>query len=153
MAGKSVNIPAGTFNVQADGSGGLFIDSGTTITYLQDPAYVPFLTAVQSNIRQKPINAAETTGLDLCYKATPALRLPAITFYFVGDAAYALPSNNSFVVSHEETTGDLVCLAFASAGAEGSTSVFGNIQQQNFHITYDLQHNKLSFVQKNCASM
>ena len=77
----------------------------------------------------------------------------AITFYFVGDAAYALPSNNSFVVSHEETTGDLVCLAFASAGAEGSTSVFGNIQQQNFHITYDLQHNKLSFVQKNYASM
>jgi len=35
VGGQSLAIPTGTFDIQSDGSNGLIIDSGTTLTYLQ----------------------------------------------------------------------------------------------------------------------
>jgi hypothetical protein len=46
VAGKPVPIPEGTFDIRFDGSGGIMIDSGTTLTYLPAPAYKPFLAAL-----------------------------------------------------------------------------------------------------------
>lgn len=152
VAGKTVPIPKGTFEILEDGSGGFVIDSGSTSTSLEDPGYMPLRDAVRSSIPARPINASATTGFDLCYNATPALRFPTITFHFAGGAKFVLPKNNSFI-SFQENTGGVVCLAFDSAGPEGSTSIFGNVQQQNFHIVYDLGHNSLYFAPTNCASI
>lgn len=41
--GVPVNYPANSFNILANGNGGLIIDSGTTITYLVQAAYTPIL--------------------------------------------------------------------------------------------------------------
>lgn len=153
VAGKTVPIPKGAFQILEDGSRGLVIDSGSTITSLEDPGYMPFLNAVRSSIPVRPVNASDTTGFDLCYNATPALRFPTITFHFAGGAKFVLPKNNSFIPFQLEDTGGVVCLAFASAGPAGSTSIFGNVQQQNFHIVYDLGHNNLYFAPTNCASV
>lgn len=147
VAGKALPIPKDTFKLLPNGTGGLFIDSGTTITYLVDPAYTLFLSAVRSNIQAQPANHSSELGLDLCYNATSHLRLPAISFHFAGGAKYVLPQNNSFV-----SLDGLLCLAFGYGGPPGSTSIFGNIQQQNFHILYDLAHNQLSFAHTKCDS-
>jgi hypothetical protein len=149
VAGKAVPIPKGTFDILSDGSGGLIIDSGTTLTFLVDPAYTPFLAAVKSTIEAHPANSS-ASSLDLCYNATSDLKLPTITFHFAGGANYVLPPENSFV-SNQNYTGELLCLAFASSGPAGSISIFGNVQQQNVHIVYDLGHNELYFARTNCA--
>lgn len=39
--GKKVNYPAGTFDIDASGSGGFILDSGTTLTYLETAAFGP----------------------------------------------------------------------------------------------------------------
>eukprot|EP01018_Ginkgo_biloba_P035837 Gb_01040 [translate_table: standard] len=39
IGGKLLNIPQGTFDIQSDGSGGVVIDSGTTVTYLEEAGY------------------------------------------------------------------------------------------------------------------
>lgn len=147
VAGKALPIPKDTFKLLPNGTGGLFIDSGTTITYLVHPAYTLFLSAVRSNIQAQPANNSSQLGFDLCYNATSHLRLPTISFHFAGGAKYVLPQNNSFV-----SLDGLLCLAFGDGGPPGSTSVFGNIQQQNFHIIYDLAHNQLSFAHTKCDS-
>jgi hypothetical protein len=149
VAGKAVPIPKGTFDILSDGSGGLIIDSGTTLTFLVDPAYTPFLAAVKSTIEAHPANSS-ASSLDLCYNATSDLKLPTITFHFAGGANYVLPPENSFV-SNQDYTGELLCLAFGSSGPLGSKSIFGNVQQQNVHIVYDLGHNELYFARTNCA--
>jgi hypothetical protein len=43
VAGKKVNYPAGTFDIDASGQGGLILDSGTTLTYLETAAFTPVL--------------------------------------------------------------------------------------------------------------
>ena len=155
MAGELVPIPNGTFEIQADGSGGLIIDSGTTFTFLVDPGYQALLEAVRSNISAQPVNASATTGFDLCYNSTPAIHYPTIIFHFAGGAEYVLPPEKSFIFISGAGAADdeqeLVCLAFNSSGS--GFSVLGNFQQQNFHIVYDLDDNNLSFAPTNCASL
>jgi hypothetical protein len=43
VAGKPVTYPAATFNLDASGQGGLILDSGTTLTYLETAAFAPVL--------------------------------------------------------------------------------------------------------------
>lgn len=43
IAGKAVNYPAGTFDIDASGQGGFILDSGTTLTYLETAAFTPVL--------------------------------------------------------------------------------------------------------------
>jgi len=149
---KAIPLPKGTFKLSPKGEGGVIIDSGTTLTYLEDPAYLPFLQAVRASIRSRAVNSS-AVGLDLCYKTKPvAPRLPQISFHFGGGSRYVLPDQNSFM-SVESGRDVLTCLAFASAGPAGSSSVFGNVQQQNFHIAYDLGQNQLHFAHTNCASL
>jgi hypothetical protein len=114
VAGKPVPIPKGTFELLANGSGGVIIDSGTTNTFLEEPGYTPFLDAVRSSITAQPVNASATTGLDLCYYFTPGLVFPNITLHFAGGADYVLPPENSFI-SDQQDTGGLVCLAFIAS--------------------------------------
>ena len=155
MAGEAVPIPKGTFEIQSDGSRGLFIDSGSTFTSLVETGYKPFLEAVRSNISAEPVNASATTGFDLCYNSTlpAAIHFSTIIFHFAGGAYYVLPPEKSFIslADEQDSAGGLVCLAFNSSGS--GFSVLGNFQQQNFHIVYDLDDNNLSFAPTNCASL
>jgi hypothetical protein len=144
VAGIAVRIPKGSFEILPNRTGGLIIDSGTTLTYLVDPPYNSFLSAVRSSIQAPPAYSS-AISLDLCYNAKSDLLLPNISFEFKGGAKYVLPPENSFVTIAEY---GLVCLAFRRAD---SLSIFGNVQQQNFHIVYDLRQNKLHFAPTNCA--
>ncbi|GAB4827856.1 hypothetical protein Ancab_034740 [Ancistrocladus abbreviatus] len=100
VGGSPLGIPQGTFALNSDGSGGLIIDSGTTITYLINSAY---------------------SMMSRC-----------------------LPGTISLKVSQ-----GVVCLAMAGAL---DMSIYGNIQQQNFEILYDLSNNVLSFTPTQCSS-
>ncbi|XP_057854125.1 aspartic proteinase nepenthesin-2-like [Cryptomeria japonica] len=143
LNGNPVNIPAGTFDLQSDGSGGMIIDSGTTITYLNEVAYSPLREAIQSSIDVTPV---EDSSGDLCYQKSDNMALPSLAFNFHGGANYNLPPENFFIPQY----GDLLCLAM---GASRGLSIFGNVQQQNFHILYDNAQNTLSFKPTKCDSL
>ncbi|GLJ54390.1 hypothetical protein SUGI_1168130 [Cryptomeria japonica] len=135
--GSRLSIPHGTFDIKADGSGGVIIDSGTTITYLEQDGYDSVKTAVQASMKLREADGSRI-GLDLCYKLpfdSSAVKVPAITFHFAG-ADFYLPGQNAFYRDEES---QLFCLAMA---ASNGLSIFGNIQQQNYHILYDLGINR-----------
>lgn len=147
--GSKLAIPEGTFDLNSDGSGGIIIDSGTTITYLENPAYGTLKRAVQQSMKLQQADGS-AIGLDLCYKMpsdTSKIMVPAITFHFAGRADYDLAAENAFIADEES---GLICLAM---GESSGLSIFGNVQQQNFHILYDLGMNKLSFVHAQCDAL
>ncbi|XP_057859787.2 aspartic proteinase nepenthesin-2 [Cryptomeria japonica] len=146
--GSRLSIPHGTFDIKADGSGGVIIDSGTTITYLEQDGYDSVKTAVQASMKLREADGSRI-GLDLCYKLpfdSSAVKVPAITFHFAG-ADFYLPGQNAFYRDEES---QLFCLAMA---ASNGLSIFGNIQQQNYHILYDLGINRLSFIHTACDAL
>ncbi|KAG6551943.1 hypothetical protein Mapa_006560 [Marchantia paleacea] len=141
-------IPAGAFNLKRSGSGGVNLDSGTTLTYLIQSAYNPFLLTVRSLI-QYPVVDSSQIGLDLCYDLSGVSRpvFPSVTLQFQG-VDLVLPANNLFVQVDDQGT---TCLAFA-----GTTdlSIIGNIQQQNHYFLYDIENERVGIAAfKSCAEL
>ncbi|CAL9062219.1 unnamed protein product [Musa banksii] len=66
VGGTRLQIPSSTFALQEDGTGGLIIDSGTSITYLELAGYRQLKKAFLSEM-QLPVADGSETGLDLCF--------------------------------------------------------------------------------------
>ena len=141
VGGTAAAIPSDAFY------SGVIFDSGTTLTYLDQSVYNRVLDLFRSKISLIPIQHSRT-GLDLCYAGSPS-NLPSLIFHFRGGADMVLPIANYFIAVED----NLVCLALAASKEPNDISIIGNIQQQNFHILYDLQEQRLSFVPAVCDSL
>ncbi|XP_057821978.1 aspartic proteinase nepenthesin-1 [Cryptomeria japonica] len=148
---RLLGIRKGTFDVRSDGTGGFIIDSGTTITYLPELAYGALKKELVSLIKLATVDGSQF-GLDLCYKirsVKPSLaQFPKLTFHFKG-ADYVLPPENYMISA--DSSSKLLCLAMMPSG--DGISIFGNVQQQNNQILYDLGKNMLSFSPALCDSI
>uniref|UniRef100_A0A0D6QUA2 nepenthesin n=1 Tax=Araucaria cunninghamii TaxID=56994 RepID=A0A0D6QUA2_ARACU len=143
VGNKALDIPAGTFELDSGGSGGIIIDSGTTITYLKQSGYDAVKQGLDSAV-SLPQADGSSVGFDLCYTSAAAA-FPSITFHFKG-ADYVLAKENYL---YHDSTG-VVCLAMMPSS---DLSIFGNFQQQNFQILYDLDSSTLSFAPAVCDSL
>ncbi|CAL5012943.1 unnamed protein product [Urochloa decumbens] len=144
---KRLPIDPVAFAINDDGTGGVIIDSGTSITWLQQDAYEAVRRGLLSAI---PLPAANDTdiGLDTCFPWPPppnvTVTVPDFVFHFDGGANMTLPPENYMLIA--STTGYL-CLAMAPSGAG---TIIGNYQQQNLHVLYDVANSLLSFVTAPC---
>lgn len=150
VGGARVAIPKSTFALNEDGTGGVIIDSGTTITYLEEKAF----EAVKSEFVKKTDlkvseDGSDKTGLDLCFEAPAGeteVEVPALVFHFE-KADLELPAENYMVGDEED---GVICLALGSASG---MSIFGNVQQQNRVVLYDLKKETVSFVGAKCEDL
>ncbi|KAJ1268808.1 hypothetical protein BS78_07G162200 [Paspalum vaginatum] len=143
---KRLPIDPLLFAINDDGTGGVIIDSGTSITWLQQDAYEAVRQGLLSSI---PLPATNDTdiGLDTCFPWPPppnvTVTVPDFVFHF-DSANMTVPPENYMVIA--STTGYL-CLAMAPTGVG---TIIGNYQQQNLHILYDVANSFLSFVPSPC---
>lgn len=142
-------VPIDT-KIEDDGSGGLIIDCGTTISYLFGNVFSKIKKAFISQTKLA-VDDSGATGLDLCFTLpsdTSELEIPKLVFHFKG-ADLDLPAENYIVA---DSSSGVLCLAMGSSGTSGM-SIFGNIQQQNFLVTHDLEKETLSFVPTQCDQL
>ncbi|CAL5072359.1 unnamed protein product [Urochloa decumbens] len=145
-----LSISPNAFSLKADGTGGLIIDSGTTITSLANAAYQKVRAAVKALVTLPATDGLDSTGLDLCFalpsaaSAPPAI--PSMTLHFDG-ADMVLPAE-SYMISGS----GVWCLAMRNQ-TDGAMSTLGNYQQQNMHILYDVQKETLSFAPAKCSTL
>ncbi|KAJ0984485.1 hypothetical protein J5N97_002841 [Dioscorea zingiberensis] len=148
VGGSLLKIPSSTFAVNGDGTGGLIIDSGTSITYLEEAGYKQVKKAFLSQVKL-PVADGSDVGLDLCFSMpsdTSSVEVPKLVLHFDG-ADLDLPGDNYMVL--DSSTG-LLCLTVM--GSNG-LSILGNFQQQNIQILYDIENEKLSFVPAKCENV
>ncbi|CAL5072357.1 unnamed protein product [Urochloa decumbens] len=144
-------IPPNAFSLKADGTGGLIIDSGTTITSLGNAAYQKIRAAVVSLVTlPTSADGSAATGFDLCFalpspKAAPPA-MPSMTLHFDG-ADMVLPSD-----SYMMQDSGVWCLAMQNQ-TDGEVNILGNYQQQNMHILYDVGKETLSFAPTKCSTL
>ncbi|PKU82571.1 Aspartic proteinase nepenthesin-1 [Dendrobium catenatum] len=141
-----LSIPSSAFAISSDGRGGLIIDSGTSFTILVASAYDVLSQEFQS---QMGLPVVTGQNFDLCF-STPSdgsFQPPKLIFHFEG-ADIDLPENNYLV---RDGGGSVVCLAILQGSED--LSLFGNFQQQNMHIVYDVQEGKISFAPAQCENL
>ncbi|XP_041012795.1 aspartic proteinase nepenthesin-1-like [Juglans microcarpa x Juglans regia] len=144
-------IPPSWFQLTSDGTGGLIVDSGTTITLLTEDAYDVLKRAFLEQTKLALSDSSDHSGLDLCFnlphgKHAKQIAVPELTFHFTG-LDLALPPENYMIV--DENLG-MACLAIAPAGG---FSTLGNIQQQNMLVIHNLEQKTMSFIPTDCAKL
>ncbi|KAJ6299012.1 hypothetical protein OIU76_020063 [Salix suchowensis] len=133
------------FSLQDDGSGGLIIDSGTTITYLEESAFNLVAKEFTSQI-DLPVDSSGSTGLEVCFtlpSGSTKMEVPKMVFHFDG-ADLELPAENYMI---GDSSMRVACLAM---GSSSGMSIFGNVQQQNMVVLHDLEKETLSFLPAQC---
>ncbi|KAG8063597.1 hypothetical protein GUJ93_ZPchr0003g18367 [Zizania palustris] len=142
-------VPESEFALRNDGTGGTVIDSGTSITTFPPRVYRLLRDAFAEQMKLPMVPSNMTGGLT-CFSAPRRSKphVPKLVLHFE-DAKMDLPRNN-YVYEFEDEGDNFICLAITE-GDEMST--IGNYQQQNMHVLYDLQHNKLSFVPAHCDKL
>ncbi|XP_059071096.1 aspartic proteinase nepenthesin-2-like [Cryptomeria japonica] len=155
----SVNIPQGTFDIQANGSGGFIIDSATPYTVLPHGAFTAVASVLDSLFDSasgfRRINNSRD-GFSLCYQSPYALApYLNMTFHMGRGADFVIEGRQNFI-TYTDVDPSVVCLAvldMGDASVEGVPAVLGNFQQQNYHILYDNGNETLSFVTTNCRRL
>ncbi|KAF5957997.1 hypothetical protein HYC85_005222 [Camellia sinensis] len=98
VSGVKLPISPSVWAVDDSGNGGTVMDSGTTLTFLADPAYRTILAAFQRRVKL-PKPAEPTRGFDLCVNVSGVSRpsLPRLSFKLAGDSVFAPPPRNYFL--------------------------------------------------------
>ncbi|KAF5194296.1 Aspartyl protease [Thalictrum thalictroides] len=141
-------IEKSTFALKEDGSGGVIIDSGTTITYLEATAFKLVKNAFEEQIKL-PLADGDSAGLDLCFSLpsdTSDINVPKLLFHFDG-ADLDLPADNYMIA---DSNMGLMCLAM---GGSNGMSIIGNVQQQNTLVLHDLDKQTMSFTSTKCDQL
>ncbi|KAG7568332.1 Peptidase family A1 domain [Arabidopsis thaliana x Arabidopsis arenosa] len=129
--------------------GNIFIDSGTTYTYLPTSYCNLVREAVAASVvaaNQVPDPSGENL---LCYNWATMEIFPVITLHFAGGADLVLDKYNMYV---ETLTGGTFCLAIG-CGDPSMPSIFGNRAQNNLLVGYDSSTNVISFSPTNCSAL
>ncbi|KAL6868267.1 hypothetical protein ACP4OV_015112 [Aristida adscensionis] len=143
------NISIGNMTTAGAGEDGVVFDSGTVLTFLEEPAYTQAKEAVlsQTKLARAPDN--ETLGFEACFrKAGDSTDLQAVVPSMVlhlDGADMALPVENYFM-----DLGEGVICWIVQRSPAGSVSLIGNLMQMNHHIRFDIDNSVMSFEQANC---
>ncbi|KAF4393490.1 hypothetical protein CsatB_009783 [Cannabis sativa] len=128
--------------------GGTIIDSGTSLTYLADPAYKLVTAAFNESISKFERLSTEGGPFEFCFNSTGFNEslVPKLQIHFANGAQFE-PPVKSYII---DVAPQKKCLGFVSAGWPG-TSIIGNIMQQNHFWEFDLERSTLAFASSSCT--
>ncbi|KAK8573211.1 hypothetical protein V6N13_100020 [Hibiscus sabdariffa] len=143
-----LRIDPSVWSVDELGNGGTIVDSGTTLTFVPEAAYVKIVTAIKRRVKL-PSPGKLTPGFGLCFNVTRVAKpkLPRLSLELSGGSMLKPPPRNYFIDTEE----GVKCLALQPAGKEMGISVIGNLMQQGFLFEFDRDRSRLGFSRRGCA--
>ncbi|KAL8052805.1 hypothetical protein ABFX02_05G028800 [Erythranthe guttata] len=144
-------ISPSVWAIDESGNGGTVVDSGTTLTFLAEPAYKKIL-AVFERLVKLPTLSEPIPGFDLCLNVSdgggpPGTSLPQLSFQLAGGSVFSPPPRNYFIDAAE----DVKCLALQPVASAAGFSVIGNLMQQGYTFEFDKDRARLGFTRRGCA--
>ncbi|XP_038695461.1 aspartic proteinase CDR1-like [Tripterygium wilfordii] len=152
IAENMLNIDPQVFKRTPSGTGGVIIDSGSTITFLSTDAYDSLSDQVKNLLDGKLERVSDNDDPKaLCYEGDIEKDLsgfPVVTFHFAGGAELGLEIGSMFI---EHGLGRF-CMAVKGSDLNGSNglSVIGIMAQQNYNVAFDLIGKAVYFQMIDC---
>ncbi|EEF46836.1 aspartyl protease family protein At5g10770 [Ricinus communis] len=143
VGGQKLAIPLSVFS-----TAGTIIDSGTVVTRLPPAAYSALRSAFRKAMASYPMGKPLSI-LDTCYDFSKykTIKVPKIVISFSGGVDVDVDQAGIFVANGLKQ----VCLAFAGNTGARDTAIFGNTQQRNFEVVYDVSGGKVGFAPASCS--
>lgn len=129
---------------------GTIVDSGTTLAYLAEEAYDPFLNALTSAVSQ-PVQSFVSKG-NRCFMATSSVNdiFPSVTFNFAGGASIGLNADDYLIQQGYVDGAALWCLGFEKVSGQGIT-ILGDLVLKDKIVVYDLAHQRIGWASYDCS--
>ncbi|KAF7092951.1 hypothetical protein CFC21_095395 [Triticum aestivum] len=147
---------ASAFALKGDGSGGTIIDSGTAITTFPQAVFQSLREAFVAQVQLPVANGYTDADGRLCFSLPAMKKAPAVPklILHLEGADWDLPRDNYVLDNDDDGTGAgrELCVVISSAGKSDQTTI-GNFQQQNTHIVYDLESDKMVFAPARCDKL
>uniref|UniRef100_A0A0A0LS14 Peptidase A1 domain-containing protein n=1 Tax=Cucumis sativus TaxID=3659 RepID=A0A0A0LS14_CUCSA len=146
VGGKPLPISSSSFEIDESGSGGIIVDSGTTITEIPSDVYDVLRDAFVGLTKNLP-PAPGVSPFDTCYDLSSQsnVEVPTIAFILPGENSLQLPAKNCLFQVDSAGT---FCLAFLPSTFP--LSIIGNVQQQGIRVSYDLANSLVGFSTDKC---
>ena len=145
---KMLDISPQVFELSEDGTRGVIIDSGTTLTYLPKAAFDPLKDEVLS-LMKGIVKFIGTQQSSPCFKGLIDRDLagfPVVTFNFANGVDLALDVKSFFYMAGPNA----FCMAMAPTTAANLT-IIGVMAQQSYNIAYNLAQSSISIQRIDCA--
>ncbi|XP_021723889.1 aspartyl protease family protein 2-like [Chenopodium quinoa] len=146
--GVKLPISPSVWALDEFGDGGTVIDSGTTLTFVPEPAYRQILTVMGDRVKLPKLSEL-TQQFDLCFNVSGVFhtRFPRMSFELVGDSAFDPPPRNYFI----DVAEDVKCLAIQQVISPSGFAVIGNLMQQGYLFEFDNDSSRLLFSRNGCG--
>ncbi|KAK9156827.1 hypothetical protein Scep_003401 [Stephania cephalantha] len=159
IGGVEVKIAAKYLSPQADGNGGVIVDSGSTFTFMEGAVFEPVAREIVKQVEnryRRLRGVEERVGLAPCFNVSgEEVAFPKLVLHFKGGADMELPLPN--YIAFVGRGSDAVCMTVLTDGGDGGEGVIGgpavilgNHQMQNFYVEYDLRNNRFGFRRQLC---
>ncbi|KAL3501645.1 hypothetical protein ACH5RR_036094 [Cinchona calisaya] len=146
--GRKLPISPSVWAVDGLGNGGTVLDSGTTLSFLVQPAYDKVLQEFVRRVKL-PKSNKPNPNFDFCVNVSSVskLSLPKLSFKLAGGSVFSPPPENYFI----DTAEGVKCLALQPVRQPSGFSLIGNLMQQGFMFEFDKARWQLGFTRHGCA--
>ncbi|XP_057457112.1 aspartic proteinase 36 [Lotus japonicus] len=147
--GQTLQIDSSVFTTS--NNRGTIVDSGTTLAYLAEEAYDPFVNAITAAIPQS-IRAVSSKG-NQCYLTTARVTdiFPQVSLNFAGGASMVLGPQDYLIQQNFNGGGAVWCIGIQKIQGQGIT-ILGDLVLKDKIIVYDLAGQRIGWANYDCSS-
>ncbi|XP_019150478.1 PREDICTED: aspartic proteinase-like protein 2 isoform X2 [Ipomoea nil] len=130
---------------------GTIIDSGTTLAYLAEEAYDPFVNAITQAVSAstRPLVAKGTQ----CYLTTSSVSdiFPTVSLNFAGGASMMLKPEDYLLQQNSIGGAAVWCIGFQKLQGQGIT-ILGDLVLKDKIVVYDLANQRIGWTNYDCST-
>ncbi|CAA2955627.1 aspartic ase 2 isoform X2 [Olea europaea subsp. europaea] len=136
---------------QTSNNRGTIIDSGTTLAYLSEEAYDPFVNAITQTVSQS-VRPLVSKGIQ-CYLTTSSVSeiFPPASLNFAGGASMLLKPEDYLLQQNSISGAAVWCIGFQKLQGQGIT-ILGDLVLKDKIVVYDLAGQRIGWANYNCSS-
>ncbi|KAI5666483.1 hypothetical protein M9H77_16336 [Catharanthus roseus] len=146
--GQTLPIDPSVFSTS--GNSGTIIDSGTTLAYLAEEAYDPFVNAITQYVSQS-VRTFTTRGTQ-CYLVTSSISeiFPPVSLNFAGGATMILNPQDYLLQQNSISGAAVWCIGIQKIQGQGLT-ILGDLVLKDKIIVYDLAGQQIGWANYDCS--
>ncbi|CAL5389373.1 unnamed protein product [Camellia sinensis] len=144
-------LPIDTAVFATSNTQGTIVDSGTTLSYLVEEAYDPFVNAITAAVSQSAVPF--TSKGNQCYRVPTSISeiFPPVALNFAGGASMVLRPED-YLVHYGFVDGAVMwCIGFQKVQYQGIT-ILGDLVLKDKIFVYDLARQRLGWTNYDCST-
>ncbi|KNA05808.1 hypothetical protein SOVF_186930 [Spinacia oleracea] len=148
--GQKLAIDSSVFTTSTNA--GTIIDSGTTLAYLAEEAYDPFVSAISTVVSQSQSVRPLLSRGNTCYLITSSVDdvFPQVNLNFAGGASMVLKPRDYLLEQNSIAGAAVWCMGFQKMDGQGLT-ILGDLVLKDKVIVYDLANQRIGWVNYDCS--